>query len=192
MTGSAGIGHNNGPSMDAGVSWRRHAWKKARADLLPQMPLEIVRIRVKRAAELGIDYRTYASVRAATGRDIIALLFSSNALRVFSNETALEPARAVKLGEVRRTSLRGLTAPGLDPDAVRSRLSADHGILFDKVVRAPGHLSPWGAARDRILTATVGVPADSVLLVGDMELERAWCDAGRLAGYLPAERYFGR
>jgi hypothetical protein len=30
-----------------------------------------------------------------------------------------------------------------------------------------------------------------VLLVGDHGLERHWCAAGRLASYLPAERYFG-
>jgi hypothetical protein len=30
-----------------------------------------------------------------------------------------------------------------------------------------------------------------VILVGDLALERDWSAAGRLAGYLPAERYFG-
>jgi hypothetical protein len=29
------------------------------------------------------------------------------------------------------------------------------------------------------------------VLVGDMALERDWCAAGRLAGYVSAERYFG-
>ena len=31
------------------------------------------------ARELGIDYKSYAGIRAATGRDIVALLFSTNA-----------------------------------------------------------------------------------------------------------------
>ena len=35
----AGIGHNNGPTMEAGESWRRHAWGKARARLLPVLPI---------------------------------------------------------------------------------------------------------------------------------------------------------
>ncbi len=30
-----------------------------------------------------------------------------------------------------------------------------------------------------------------VMLIGDTPLEREWCEAGRLAGYLAADRYFG-
>lgn len=76
------IGHNNGPTMEAGASWRRHCWTTARQALLPTLPVEVVRTRVRRAKELGLDYRTYASVRAQTGHDVVAFLFSSNALRV--------------------------------------------------------------------------------------------------------------
>ena len=76
------IGHNGGPSLEAGASWRRHCWTSARAALLPTLPIEVVRLRVKRAKALGLDYKTYAGVRAATGHDVVAFLFSSNALRV--------------------------------------------------------------------------------------------------------------
>ena len=62
------------------MRWRHHCWTKARRELLPEMPLEVVRYRMKRAAELGLDYRTYAGVRASTGRDIVAILFSIPAL----------------------------------------------------------------------------------------------------------------
>jgi plexin A len=55
-----GIGHNGGPTMEPGTSWRRHCWTKARRDLLPAMPLEVIGYRMKRATELGLDYRTYA------------------------------------------------------------------------------------------------------------------------------------
>ena len=96
------IGHNGGPSMEGGVSWRKHCWSSARERLLPVLPVEVVRLRVKRARALGLDYRTYAGVRAALGK----------------------------------------------------------------------------------------LPSDQVILVGDLGLERDWCAAGRLAGYLPAERYF--
>ena len=60
----SGIGHNKGPTMEPGAGWRRYAWKRARAELLPKIPLEVVRMRVRRARELGLDYRTYAGVRA--------------------------------------------------------------------------------------------------------------------------------
>ena len=60
------IGHNNGPSMETGRGFRVHAWSKARADLIPNLPIEILRGRVRRAKELGLPYKTYASVRAST------------------------------------------------------------------------------------------------------------------------------
>ena len=77
-----GLGHNKGPTMEPGAGWRRYAWKRARTELLPKLPLEVVRMRVRRARELGLDYKTYAGVRATTGRDLVAFLFSSNALRL--------------------------------------------------------------------------------------------------------------
>ncbi|MGF1552163.1 MAG: hypothetical protein ACFBWO_06645 [Paracoccaceae bacterium] len=50
------IGHNGGPPLDPGRSFRAYAWKRARAELVPRLPLEIVRRRVRRARELGLDY----------------------------------------------------------------------------------------------------------------------------------------
>ncbi len=66
------IGHNGGPSLAGGVSWRRHCWSAAREALLPTLPIEVVRLRVKRAKALGLDYKTYAGLRAATGHDVVA------------------------------------------------------------------------------------------------------------------------
>ena len=57
---SPGIGHN---SSAIGAGWRRFAWKKARKELVAAgVPLEIVRIRVRRAQRLGLTYPQYASV----------------------------------------------------------------------------------------------------------------------------------
>ena len=41
-----------------------------------------------------------------------------------------------------------------------------------------------------MLAALAGLPAGGVMLVGDAPGERDWCEAARLGGYLPAERYF--
>jgi hypothetical protein len=181
------IGHNNGPAMDAGVSWRRHAWTRARADLLPTLPIEVVRLRVRRAAELGLDYRTYAGVRAATGRDVIGFLFSSNALRVLRPGDSLPQAHAVRLADIRAGRI-GLANPPLAPAA----LAAACGGALDATAAAPRLLAPWAEARATIDAARLaaGWPADAVILVGAHDLERGWCEAGRLAAYLPAERYF--
>ena len=50
-----GIGHNQGPPLEAGFSWRKHVWTKARKELLPKLPLEVIRRRVARAQELGVE-----------------------------------------------------------------------------------------------------------------------------------------
>ena len=69
-----GIGHNS--LMDlAGYTGRLHQWRRARAGLVSnRMPVEVIRARMRRAAALGLDFTTYAGVRATTGRDVVALL----------------------------------------------------------------------------------------------------------------------
>jgi hypothetical protein len=180
-----GIGHNGGPSMEGGVSWRKHCWNSARERLLPVLPIEVVRTRVKRAAALGLDYNTYAGVRAATGHDVVAFLFSSNALRVSVLRPAMPEARALKLADVQCGRLALAVAP-LTP----GMLEAANPVL-DGVHPAPYALAGFGEMRERVRAALGKLPSDQVILVGDLGLERDWCAAGRLAGYLPAERYFG-
>ena len=91
------LGHNNGPTMASGIGFRKHCWTRARADLLPKLPIEVIRRRVKRAGELGLDYKSYASIRAASGHDVVAFLFSSNALRLLKANGGLPADRTDKL-----------------------------------------------------------------------------------------------
>jgi hypothetical protein len=179
------IGHNGGPSLEGGVSWRRHCWSSAREALLPTLPIEVVRTRVRRAQALGLDYKTYAGVRAATGHDVVAFLFSSNALRVSVLRLAMPEERAVKLAEVQCGRLALAVAP-LTP-----RMVGAANPVLDGSYPAPYALAGFGEMRERVRAALGKVPGDQVILVGDLGLERDWCAAGRLAGYLPAERYFG-
>jgi hypothetical protein len=181
------LGHNGGPSLEGGVSWRRHCWSRARESLLPTMPIEVVRLRVRRARELGLDYKTYASVRASTGHDVVAFLFSSNALRVAVTRLVMPEDRATKLAAVRAA---GRIALVVRPLAVSAVLVANEGVL-DEAFAAPFALAGFGEVRDALRAALGRVPGDRVVLVGDMALERDWCAAGRLAGYVSAERYFG-
>lgn len=180
------IGHNGGPSMEGGVSWRKHCWSSARERLLPTLPIEVVRLRVKRAQALGLDYKTYAGVRAATGHDVVAFLFSSNALRVSVLRPEMPEARAAKLAEVQCGRLALAIAP-LSPGMV----VAANPLALDGAHPAPYALAGFGEMRERVRAALGKLPSDQVILVGDLGLERDWCAAGRLAGYLPAERYFG-
>jgi hypothetical protein len=180
------IGHNGGPTLESGGSWRLHCWTRARADLLPHLPIEVLRTRVRRAAELGLDYRTYASVRAATGHDVVAFLFSSNALRVLPPLPRLPAERAAKLAAIAGCGRIGLAQAPLSPGVL---WHLAEGAL-DAAHPAPEALGSFRAAHAALRAALGPVPGDRVILVGDHTLERDWCAAGRLAAYLPAERYF--
>jgi hypothetical protein len=95
---TAGPGHNRGPAADAGGARRRHGWTRARARLPPTLPLEVIRPRLARAAGLGLDSRTHASLRAASGHDLVARPFASDALRRLPPRPVLPAAAAARLG----------------------------------------------------------------------------------------------
>ena len=179
-----GIGHNRGPSMESGASWRRFAWRKARRELLPVLPVEVVRMRVRRARELGLDYKVYAGVRASTGRDLVAFLFSSNALQIYANKVGV--AQALKISALRNSKRLVLVHPPNDPRQIE-RFNAE---CIDAAALAPTLADSWSALREKFARPLGNVPRDGVLVVGSTGFEREWCDAGRLAGYLASERYF--
>ncbi len=185
-------GHNGGPSLEPGTSWRRHCWGAARAALLPKLPIEVVRLRVKRAAEIGLDYRTYAGVRATTGHDIVAFLFSTNALRLLREGQKLDAARAARISASRDLGRLLAVQPPLHPDRLLGDLAGQR-LVFDAATAAPGLALGWGDTRRHLLgfLAPLHHPADRVLVIGDTTLERGWSEAARMAGFLTAERYFG-
>jgi hypothetical protein len=175
--------------MDAGRAWRRHCWGVARAELLPHLPIEVIRTRVRRAKEIGLDYRTYALAREASGRDIIAFLYSSNALRLLRPGDPLPDDRAARLRAVGGCARTLLAHPPLDPAGVTAALEAE-GIDLAGAGLAPGFWASWSEIRAGVRVALAGLPAGGVILVGDAPGERDWCAAANLAGYLAAERYF--
>ncbi len=126
----SGIGHNLGPTLEPGASWRRHCWTAARAALLPKLPVEIVRQHVRRAVEIGLDYRTYAGVRATTGHDLVAFLFSTNALRLLRERDRMAAAEAGKLAGLSGIGRLVAAQPPLVPGAVRDLL-AGQGVAID-------------------------------------------------------------
>lgn len=179
------IGHNRGPALEKASGWRRFAWKKARAELLPKMPIEVVRLRVKRARELGIDYKAYAGIRATTGRDVIALLFSDNALRLLKT-AKLPEDRAARLQAIVGADRLALIHAPMRPEEV----VAQNSVIL-RAGLAPTLDASWRETRDRILALKGRTPADGVVVIGETWLEKEWCETARLAGFLPAERYFG-
>ncbi|MEM8592303.1 MAG: hypothetical protein AAGF13_07225 [Pseudomonadota bacterium] len=181
-----GLGHNNGPTMERGFTYRKHQWKKAREALLPTLPLMVLKMRVKRAKELGLDYKTFAGVRASTGRDVIGFLFSSNALRL--QAVTLPEATASKVGAIQSAGKLALVHRPSEPKVVEAANPA-----LDVVAAAPLFTDTWSEMRAKVhsVIQSQRLPADGVLVIGSTSLEREWSVAARAAGYLPAERYFG-
>jgi hypothetical protein len=186
------LGHNRGPALQptAGHAWRHHCWDAARAALLPTLPIEVVRLRVRRAAEIGLDYRTYAGIRATTGHDLVAFLFSTNALALLSARDGLDPARATRLRGLRAIDTLVATHPPLSPEDIARRLAAA-GIAAAAIAPAPGLAQGWRGTRAALRALAGSRPADGVLVIGATALEQDWPAAARMAGYLPADRYFG-
>ena len=186
MVLTLGIGHNNGPSLEEGTSWRAHCWRRARESLLPTLPIEVVRLRVARARELGLPYRTYAGIRASTGHDVIGFLFSSNALRLLHPTDALPHDRRTRLEGLVGCDRVALAQPPLDPAKVLSLAPLDAAFA------APRFTASWPVMRDRLRTilAERRHPSDGYVLIGETAQERDWCEAGRLAGYLAGDRFF--
>jgi hypothetical protein len=171
--------------MEGGQAWRRHCWGAARAALIPHLPIEVLRGRLRRAAELGLDYRTYAGIRATTGHDVVAVLFSSNALMALAGRP-VPPDRLARAAAIAGAARLGLATPPLSPPA----LLALAGAALDAAHPAPAALAPFAEARARLRAALGAVPADRAILVAAHGLEADWAAAGRLAAAVPAERYF--
>jgi hypothetical protein len=175
----SGIGHNGGPSMEPGYGFRKVAWKKARRRALPSLPLEIVRVRVARAKRLGLPYRTYATIRATSGHDIVAFLFSGNALGLARRAPCRLSNRARGSTRWRRGGAAGGGLCAAPPRAVLRGAPC-----LDAAVAAPTILTTWGEAGARLrgFVRERGLPPDGVVLVSATALERDWCGAAGLAG----------
>lgn len=180
----SGIGHNSGRVDEPGKSWRTHVWAKARRSLMPNLPIEIVRRRVARAKELGLPYKTYAGLRAASGDDLIGFMFSSNALDVIKRGDPVPAAKLNKINGLRDARTIGLAQAPVPPTQLTPPLHAAYA--------APKPLAPWVHTRDHLrdVFADINRPASRFVLVCDTALEAEWAEAGRMAGTLSAQTYF--
>ncbi len=180
----AGIGHNSGQVDEPGQSWRRFAWAKARADLMPTLPIEVVRLRVKRAQALGLPYKTYAGIRASTGHDLIGFLFSSNALCVFNNQQTIPESRQTRLAAIQADRV-GVAQPRV------SARSLSQCTVLDAAFAAPPAILSWSATRIHLRHALCARgAADRYVIVGETALERDWVAAAGAAGWIAGDDYF--
>jgi hypothetical protein len=68
----APVGHNGGPPLD--VSWNGWVWRRAHAEAWKSPGREIVLLRLRRAARLGLGYRDYTSVILDRGVHLSGLI----------------------------------------------------------------------------------------------------------------------
>lgn len=182
------IGHNNGPSMQAGHKLRTYRWRKAQKAMMPNtIPLMIVRMRMKRAQELGMTYKTYAKVRQVSGQDILGLLFSSNALEIIGDGARMPVTRDRVLKTVKGARKLTLVHRPQSPDAV---LQANP--VLDDAQSAPRFTDSWSQMRDQVsgFIQAQNLSGNQILVIGDAPLEADWLVAGRAGGYLSAQEYF--
>ncbi len=186
------LGHNQGPPLDSGYSWRRHAWTAARAELVPHLPIEIVRRRVTRARELGLAYPAYASILLGSGRDIVAFLFTSEALGLRLQRAVPLPDRTVERLRALKGCDRLLLAAAGEPPQALAALLARAEIAVRAAAEAPPEAAPVRAGGDaiRALLAPLKLPGDAVVMVGARAAERDWAEAARLARFVAASAYF--
>lgn len=180
-----GIGHNLGPSMEAGRSWRIHSWTRAKQQAAREkLTPDMARRRVARARELGLDYASYASIRATSGRDVSGFLFSSTGLRITPNRPDPSDEIVEKLRALQGVARIAMLHAPLDRIAV-DRLRP----FFDAVHAAPSLLAAFPRIRSALAKAQEGRPASGLVVIGT-GLEADWVAAGRLGGMVEADHYF--
>lgn len=186
-----GIGHNSGPAFDQG--WRRYAWKRARKELVgARVPVEIVRIRVRRAAELGLAYPAYASILLGSGRDITGFLFTVDGLQLRLRRRLEMPAEVRERVQALKCERLVLSPAEESAGDFREELQDISGAPFAAAAPAPADGAAWGEARAAIRAALqpLGLPGDAIVMIGAREEEARWAAAGRLAKFLPGDEYF--
>lgn len=201
------LGHNGGPPLETPSSWNGFCWRKAVKKAGKPPSREIVEIRTRRAAALGLDYQTYASVLADCGTTPATLVFA-----ITRDWVAHEPfgpritsAGIFEISKPASDKLAGLSVPsvalvalrpagGPAGQAVSAALSATAGAggwRLDVHGIAPeggaGAIADWLV---RLLTQA-GLSPRSALLIGSPDLHQEIATRARMTGLVSAARYFG-
>jgi len=173
-------------------------WARAQADHPERrLPLAVVRMRMARAAELGMRYADYATLHRTAGRDPAGLIFTPAGLHLRLARRLDMPAPVrLHLAQVRGCNLLALAPPGEDPDAFLEELREVTTLPFRAAGMMPVPQAPWEVFTRSLRRALdpLRLPGTAVALVADglseARLSQTLCTAGRLAGVLDRGAYF--
>lgn len=200
------LGHNGGPPLPSAASWNAFCWRKAAATSRKTPSREVLAIRMRRAAELGLDYKSYAAVLAdggTTPRTLVVMLsravvaYGPFGPQVTGNGVlSLRSAASDKLAALGVPQIV-LIAPAPTGGPARDAVSA----ALEETVRT----AAWPTAAAGVLPAApagevatwlcdllteAGLSPRSALLIGEPEPYQDLVTRARLLGLLPARRYF--
>ena len=186
-----GIGHNRPPGA---TGWQKHCWTKARKALVGErLPLEMIKVRMARARELGLSFPQYRSILLGGGRDITAFLFTAEGLHLrLARELEVPAAVRTKLAQIKRCDLLALSPSGEVPEAFRSELAMVTGATIADAAAAPEAHYSWQAQRHAVrdLLNANSVPSSCVVMIGHGDAQQGWAQAAQLVRYLPRTEYF--
>ncbi len=188
------IGHNNGPQMKTGLGWQQHCWKLARKNVLGKtIPIEIVRMRIKSARQLGLAYPQYASIMLGTGRDIVGFLFTVDGLHLKLRKRLEMPEFVqTKLHTIEKCNLVAFSPSGEKADAFQMELQQISGVKFQSSSPEPKPEATWPDARLAVRAALdpLKLPSDAIVMIGNRETEKQWALAGKMARFIPSSEYY--
>lgn len=184
-----GIGHNNGPPM--ATRWGLHCWRRAQAKVWQTPSPEVVKLRLRRAAELGVTYRQLALILMDVGRTPTAVAFAVSGTLVHSvqdteDEIRWLPAVADRLAALSRPTIF-LVAAGERAEVIDAVVAAV-GARIDGQCNA-ADLESRAAALVALLAAH-GVSPRSTIMIGASDADRACADRASCVAYYPAAVYF--
>jgi len=131
----AHFGHNQGPAIAREGSWHSFIWRRARREAWKNPPIEILRLRCRRAASLGLIYRQYTSVLVDRGVHLQAMIFGLGGTLVQIKNGPAQPLPAVleKLGRLNASAIFVITD---DPQA--PSIIAQINTLCDDCINGSG------------------------------------------------------
>jgi hypothetical protein len=173
------IGHNGGPPLD--MSFNAWAWRRAHAEAWKSPGREIVLLRIRRAARLGLGYRAYTSVILDRGVHLAGLI-------VMMQSSLLEFEEAVmrKLDTLHDCNVMLCTA---NPDAAVASLVRQKGGQVACVSPDADREARKQSIRN-LVTEAMLAPA-SIFMVGTTEWQRQAAERSGLGLFVDASDYFG-